>query len=442
MCGINGLVILNKSISFNPRKIIKEMNFSLKHRGPDNDGFWSQENVFLGHRRLSILDLSNKSNQPMKIDNLVLTFNGEIYNYIELRKILEREGFRFKTSGDTEVLINAFKFFGKNVCKFLNGMFSFAIYDMKKKQLFLARDPSGQKPLFFYKNHKSFIFSSELKSIVNSKIENFRLNQRAVYQYLAYGHTISPDSMVAGIKKLEPGTCLNLDLDSSTYKIKRYFNYKFHKKSNKPFSYYNSKFNKTFTNSIKRHFRSDVPSAVYLSSGIDSTSILCELASQSSNTQINTITAKFEESDYDESVYAKQISNLFGTNHIEFNIGQADIFSSIFNILDNIDEPMSDIGLVAIHQVAKCAKGRYKVVFSGDGGDELFFGYEPFIKYPFTSILDKFPKFLVNKFLSLLSLGKDDFGYLGLKYKTRLFFNSHKIEHFKKNQCWGGGHFK
>ena len=149
MCGINGLVILNKSISFNPRKIIKEMNFSLKHRGPDNDGFWSQENVFLGHRRLSILDLSNKSNQPMKIDNLVLTFNGEIYNYIELRKILEREGFRFKTSGDTEVLINAFKFFGKNVCKFLNGMFSFAIYDMKKKQLFLARDPSGQKPLFF-----------------------------------------------------------------------------------------------------------------------------------------------------------------------------------------------------------------------------------------------------------------------------------------------------
>tara|TARA_B100000029_G_scaffold504466_1_gene583352 strand:- start:280 stop:2178 length:1899 start_codon:yes stop_codon:yes gene_type:complete len=438
MCGINGLIFFDKIPAFDPFKIIKKMNDSLAHRGPDYNGFWNKNNVFLGHRRLSIIDLSEKSNQPMQIDNHVLTFNGEIYNYIELRLFLQKKGFEFKSSGDTEVLINAYKFFGSDVCKHLNGMFSFAIFDIKKNKIFFARDPSGQKPLYFFKNEKVFLFSSELKSIIQTNLDNFKLDEKAMNQYLAYGHTISPNSMIKNLKKLEPGCYLELELNKKSLKKKRFFNFKFDIKTNKSLNYFNDKFSQIFANSIKRHFRSDVPSAVYLSSGIDSTSILSELSNNFKKQRINTITAKFEESDYDESIYAKKVSDIFGTNHTEFKISKNDIFESIFKILDQIDEPISDLGLIAIHQVAKCAKGNYKVVFSGDGGDELFFGYEPFMKYPFTYVLDFLPPFIIKKIHYFLSKIDDDFGYLGLRYKIRLFLNSYKNKNYKKNQSWSG----
>ena len=438
MCGINGLIIFDKVKRFDPYQVIQKMNNSLSHRGPDHDGIWFKNNVFLGHRRLSIIDLSKKSNQPMKIDNHVITFNGEIYNYIELRTFLQNKGFKFSSSGDTEVLINAFKYFGVNVCKYLNGMFAFAILDLPKKRFFFARDPSGQKPLFYFKNDNYFLFSSELKSIIHTKLVNFKLDLQAVNQYLAYGHTISPRSMINDVKKLEPGTYLELDLIKKSSKKSRFFNFNFKDKKKQKFDYYSSKFNELFSNSIKRHYRSDVPSAVYLSSGIDSTSILSELSNTFNNQTINTITAKFDETDYDESIYAKKVSEIFKTNHTEFKISQNDIFESIFKILNQIDEPISDLGLIAIHQVAKCAKGKYKVVFSGDGGDELFFGYEPFMKYPFTYLLDHMPSFLIKTILYLLTKINDDFGYLGFKYKSRLFLNSFKLEDHKKNQCWSG----
>ena len=437
MCGINGLVVFNNKVIHNPQTILKKMNTSLRHRGPDNEGIWSKENVFIGHRRLSIIDLSKKSNQPMKVNNLILTFNGEIYNYLELRLFLQKKGMTFRTSGDTEVLINAYRYFGEDVCKHLNGMFAFGIYDEKKKTFFFARDPSGQKPLYYFHNNDFFAFSSELKTIIQTELYNFRLNKNALYQYMAYGHTISPNSIINKIYKLEPGNYLKLDLKSNKIFKKRYFEYTYNSTNEESLEFYVSKFQKIFSDSVKRHYRSDVPSAVYLSSGIDSSSILSQLSKNFSN--INTITARFEESDYDESVYAKKIAKIFSTNHTEFLIKKKDIFSSIFNILNHIDEPISDLGLIAIHQVAKSAKGDFKVVFSGDGGDELFFGYEPFIKYPLTKILDSFPRFFINSFQKIFSsLFNDDFGYLGFKYKARLFLNSHKIENYKKNQCWSG----
>tara|TARA_B100000963_G_scaffold349129_1_gene357748 strand:- start:45 stop:1940 length:1896 start_codon:yes stop_codon:yes gene_type:complete len=437
MCGINGLVVFNSKVIHNPQRILKKMNASLRHRGPDNEGIWSKENVFIGHRRLSIIDLSKKSNQPMKVNNLILTFNGEIYNFLELRLFLKKKGMIFKTSGDTEVLINAYKYFGDDVCKHLNGMFAFGIYDENKKTFFFARDPSGQKPLYYFHNEDFFAFSSELKTIIQTKLYKFRLNIDALYQYMAYGHTINPNSIINNVYKLEPGSSFKLDLKSKKIYKNQYFKYKYKTASERSLEFYISKFKKVFSDSVKRHYRSDVQSAVYLSSGIDSTSILSQLSEDFSD--INTITARFEESDYDESDYAKKVADIFCTNHTEFLIKKNDIFSSIFSILDRIDEPISDLGLIAIHQVAKCAKGDYKVVFSGDGGDELFFGYEPFIKYPLTKVIDFFPKFLISGFQKTFStLFNDDFGYLGLKYKLRLFLNSHKIEHFKKNQCWSG----
>ena len=223
MCGINGIISLKKSL-YNGQKLIKKMNSSVVHRGPDNSGIWTNNIVFLGHQRLSILDLSELSNQPMTFKNFVLIFNGEIYNFIEIREKLKKEGYTFSTSGDTEVLLKAYDFYGDKIINIIEGMFAFCIYNKSKRTITIFRDSVGQKPIYYLLNNEFFIFSSELTAILKTNLIKKKISKEALAEYMAYGFVSYPNTIIQGIKKITPGSFLKLNLKTKELKQEKFCN--------------------------------------------------------------------------------------------------------------------------------------------------------------------------------------------------------------------------
>ena len=319
MCGIIGKYS-NKIIDKN---LIKDQLEMTSRRGPDNSGFWISENqnLGLGSNRLSIQDISSQANMPFisKDKRLVIVFNGEIYNYRILQKQLINLGYEFVTNSDTEVILNLYKEYGKKCVNKLEGMFAFCIYDKNRNSLFLARDISGQKPLYYYTNENIFSFSSHLNQLILDIDITKKINHSALYNYLIYGYSLSGETLIDGIQKLEPGNYLELNLNNLNLKKHSYWEIDNEKNLINDEDKVLNLLDKKLNASVKNHLISDRSTGILLSGGIDS-SLIAYYSAINSNKKINTYNVTFKNfPNYDESKYAKQISSFIDTNHFEIN---------------------------------------------------------------------------------------------------------------------------
>lgn len=384
MCGING--IISQQLSENERgNMVKAMNLRLAHRGPDHDGIWSMGEVSLGHRRLSIIDLSPEGNQPFfsADKRYTIVYNGELYNYRELK--LELQGnqqgsahlpFFFSTATDTEVVLAAFMRWGSKCLERFNGMFAFAIYDQQEKKLFAARDRYGVKPFYYSYSDEGFIFSSEVRAILHSGFRKFNLNREVLSEYAMYQTIHAPKTIVKEIKVLMPGHYLIAQ--DGKLEIAQYYDVNKVKPRQGDQNYEEvcSRVKDLLGISMQRRLVADVPFGAFLSGGIDS-SIVVALMAQVSSEKVRTFNVSFDESDFSESKYARIIAKKFNTEHHEIKLSPADFLKQLPEALAAMDHPGGDGPNTYI--VSKATKERgITMALSGVGGDELFAGYDVF----------------------------------------------------------------
>jgi asparagine synthase (glutamine-hydrolysing) len=375
MCGIAGKYnfITKESV---PAKLIKAMTDKIVYRGPDDSGVYTDGPVGLGHRRLSIIDLSELGHQPMSSQDgkIWITYNGEIYNFQALREELIKKGYVFKSKTDTEVIIYLYKEYGEGCLKFLRGMFAFAIWDTNKSQLFLARDRIGKKPLFYYFDGKSFIFASEIKSILEDPIVKKEINYQAFYDYFKYLYVPDPKTIYKNIYKLEPGHYLTCSKEG--IKKKEYWDVSFGNKSTNGLEELSGELLDLLDESVNLRTISDVPLGAFLSGGIDSSAVVALMASQQDN-PVTTCSIGFDSEKYDEIKFAKIIADKYNTDHHEFIVKQK-AKEVLKDLVYYFDEPFADSSSVPTYYVSKLARQQVTVALSGDGGDENFAGYEKY----------------------------------------------------------------
>ncbi len=362
MCGICG--IIRKG---NNKDIIKKMNDRIMHRGPDGEGYYIDGDVAFGHRRLSIIDLSTGDQPIYNEDNSVVTvYNGEIYNYVELRSELESLGHEFKTKSDTEVLVHGYEEWHTDLPKHLRGMFAFAIYDKNRNEIFLARDNFGIKPLYYAKMNDSFMFASEIKSFLDVPDFKKEFNEEILETYLEFSFVPTNETFFKGVYRLDAG-CSLLYKDEDI-KINKYFKLDF-KEDTMSFTDAVKNISDVMEDSVKRHLIADVEVGSFLSSGIDS-SYIVSLAKPD-----KTYTVGYENKKYDEINYAKDLADKLGIKNESKIIKKDEYLDAIPKIMYHLDEPTSDPAAISLYFVAKLASRDLKVVLSGEGADEFFGGY-------------------------------------------------------------------
>ena len=363
MCGISGFNWADKDL-------IKKMTDAISHRGPDAEGYFTDKGISLGHRRLSIIDLSSKGNQPMFNDDntLVIVFNGEIYNFKDIKKELSGKGYKFKNNTDTEVIIKGYEEYGEKICSKLDGMFAFAIWDKKKRKLFLARDRIGKKPLYYYLDNSRLIFSSEIKSILKAKV-NKDIDKDVLLDIL--GSRFSPENktIFKNIKKIPPGSIAVYSENS--LKIKSFWQIPINKEE---ISSSVKKVDSLIESAVRKRLIADVPVGVLLSGGLDSSSIVAYMSRATPN--IKTFSVGFDEG-IDESKYARIVSEHFRTDHTEIRLSN-DILGNLPKVVWHLDEPLADPASLPTYLLCKEVSKYVKVALSGEGGDELFGGYSTF----------------------------------------------------------------
>ncbi len=372
MCGFVGFVDKEK----NKKKIIKDMADMIKHRGPDSDGYFCDENVALGFRRLSIIDLNNGSQPIYNEDNTkVIVFNGEIYNYEELKTELLKCGHIFKTETDTEVLLHGYEEYREELLPKLRGMFAFVIYDTNSKELFAARDFYGIKPFYYYKNDDELLFSSEIKSFLAHPNFKKELNLEMLESYLTFQYSVGEDTFFKNVYKLRPGHYLKYK--DGSLEIKKYYELKFDEDNTKTLEEWEKGIREHLDDSIKAHKISDVEVGSFLSSGVDS-SLIATLSNVD-----KTFTVGFENKQYSEIDYAKDLSQKINTKNINKIITKKEYFDKISDIMYYMDEPLADPSCIALYFVANIASQNVKVALSGEGADEIFGGYNIYAE-PYT----------------------------------------------------------
>ncbi len=366
MCGICGIIPASG-------RAIRKMNPLMLHRGPDGEGYYEDETISLGHTRLAIIDLKT-GNQPIynETREICIIFNGEIYNYKDLRRQLEGKH-RFYTNSDTEVIVHLYEEMGVECLKKMNGMFAFAIWDKRKESLFLARDRLGIKPLY-YTEEGPFAFASELAPLI-SLLEQKTIDPFALSVYLTLGYIFSPHTIIREIKKLPPGY-FGIWKDGR-FSVKRYWSVKVGgrkagmKEHNAVF-----KIRSLMDESVRLRLKADVPVGILLSGGIDSAVITAVASKYKSN--IHTFTVGFSDEEYDERGYARLIARKFNTNHKEILV-DTDIWEELQNVINFVDEPIADEALIPTYLISKLASEDVKVILSGEGGDENFGGYPRYL---------------------------------------------------------------
>ena len=362
MCGIVGFIGKNKE----SKKIIESMTNKLIHRGPDDFGYYVDEFCALGHRRLSIIDL-NTGKQPITDGKYTIVFNGEIYNYLELKEELKKK-YKFKTKTDTEVILKGYEEWGADVLKKLRGMFAIAIWDEQKKELFLARDQWGIKPLYYYRNNDTFMFASEIKALLEHPDFKKEFNGEILSAYLCFNSVPTEESFFKGVFKLKPGYYLLYK--SGRIDIERFFKLEFDETKQDEDELVN-KIKNVMEDSVEHHKIADVEVGSFLSSGVDSSYVVSLLKPN------KTFTASFESkySKYDEIKYAKDLSDKLGIENKSYIITKEEYLKEFPKIMYYMDEPLADPSAIALYFVAKEASKYVKVVTSGEGADELFCGY-------------------------------------------------------------------
>jgi len=383
MCGINGIV--RESRSFSLKEDIIKMNNSIIHRGPDDEGVYLFEGrLALGMRRLSIIDLTT-GKQPIlnKKKDKIIVFNGEIYNYKILQSDLQNLGYQFTTSSDTEVILALYEFYGESCVKFLNGMFSFSIYDKSKDIVFIARDRFGEKPLYYSTTNDQFIWSSELKSIVLLNPSLKKVSKTSLEIYFSLSYIPAPYTIYENIFKLEPSTTLTLNTLTLEYTTNKYWEFKNENSFNLDFSNYDKlkiKVRNLLTDSIEKRMVSDVPIGVFLSGGIDS-AIVASVMSKISGSKIKSFTVGYQNKRYDESSRANKIAHYINSEHFDCLLNFNQLITQIDEIILNYDEPFADSSALPTYFVSKHTSNFVKVALTGDGGDEVFGGYNKYLLY-------------------------------------------------------------
>lgn len=391
MCRIVGFWDFNRTVSYSTEDTILRMRDTLAHGGPDDAGMYQdpKNTLCLGHRRLSILDLSSAGHQPMQRGNKFIVYNGEIYNFQEVRDELIQKGVSFHTHSDTEVILAGFEVWGLDVVSKFRGMFSFAIWDQLKEELLLCRDRVGVKPLYWYLKESLFMFASELKAFHCHPLFDRSIQHQAIPLFLQLGYIPTPFSIFKFAHKLEPGTFLKIRKDGQIQKIPFWdLNARLDSMthSGKNEETIASELESILEKSFQLRTVSDVPVGVFLSGGIDS-SLVAALLQKNESSPIKTFTIGFENKDYNEAVWAKKVANHLHTDHTEFYCKQKDFLEVIPQLPVFYDEPFGDSSAIPTFIVSRLAKQKVSVALSADGGDEIFGGYD---KYRITS--DQFSK--------------------------------------------------
>jgi len=394
MCGICGIYGQENKI------VVQKMLDVLKHRGPDGEGIFSDQNITLGHSRLSIIDLSENGKQPMSNEDgdIWLSVNGEIYNYKELRNQLENLGHHFHSNSDSETIIHAYEEFDLEFITKLRGMFALALYDQKKNLLILARDPIGKKPLY-YTNHQGFlIFASEIKALLESGLPRV-VDKTSIWSYLAYQYPLGERTLFLGVRKVIPGHMLIIDTKKVT--VRKYWDIS-EKNQNATEDYFADKLLQILKTATKLRMNSDVPVGAFLSGGIDSSAVTALARPYYRDNDFHTFSVGFET--FSELPYAKKVSEFLDTDHHEVQITSNMVLKDLRKIAWIYDEPLGDAAIINNYFLSKEAKKFVTVVLTGDGGDELFAGYANYSYNPRiysilkNSVIKKFASTLTNLF--------------------------------------------
>ncbi|MDQ3003898.1 MAG: asparagine synthase (glutamine-hydrolyzing) [Chloroflexota bacterium] len=374
MCGICGVVSFQSDMSVD-LSVLKRMNDSIRHRGPDDEGYYHDTQASLAMRRLSIIDL-HTGKQPISNEtgDVWVVYNGEIYNFKDVRTKLERRGHIFKTQTDTEIIVHAYEEYGDDCVKHFNGMFAIALWDARKRRLFLARDRVGIKPLYYWADHSKLVFASELKALILHPDVPRQTNLAALDLFLTLEYVPAPHTIYEGIFKLLPGHTLTIE--NGELKIRQYWDVPY-----QPIRQSEEECGEILSGLIKESVRlrliSDVPLGAFLSGGIDSSTIVGYM-SQNMSEPVQTFSIGFEDDTYDEVLYANAVAKHFRTNH-HVEVLKPDIASLVEQLVPHHDEPFADTSVFPTYLVSKLASQKVKVVLSGDGGDELFAGYDTYI---------------------------------------------------------------
>lgn len=447
MCGIVGFTSF-KDLRYNKEKVLKDMCDAISHRGPDDHGYHITEKINFGHRRLSIVGLSDGQQPMISIDqNLVIVFNGEIYNYLELKSDLIKQGYQFKTHSDTEVILNLYNKYGTEFTKYLNGMFAIALWDSQKEQLILVRDRMGEKPLYYQIKDNEIIFSSELKSIIKHPMCSKQLSLEGLNKYLTYEYIPTPFTIFEQVYKVEAGqiiVCTKEEIKKSFYWNHPYY------KSLEGYSSASEEeaidnIESLLLDSVRIRLQADVPVGVLLSGGIDS-SLITALAAKTrtKSEKIKSFSIYFSESSYDESSYIKKMVNAFDLEHQYQMVSGKDMLGIFSKLGQIMDEPMADPSIVPTYFLSKMTAQHVKTVIGGDGSDELFAGYPTYTANKLVQIYNVIPYEIRSSFTNLLikaqgSLIPISNKNIALDFKLKQFFRGAGVASEIRFFRWMGG---
>ena len=398
MCGICGIFYPDARQGVD-RGALVHMNEQIVHRGPDDDGFFVEGNIGLAMRRLSIIDIQTGS-QPITNEdqNVWIVYNGEIYNHGELRADLESHGHRYRTKSDTETIVHLYEEYGRDCVQHLRGMFAFALWDRRARRLFVARDRLGIKPFYYRFDGKSFLFGSEIKAILAYPGSRTEFNQRTLAEYLAFGYIAGPETMFARIHKLMPGHTLELD-EHGELKIEPYWDLPAADADGAhPRSYYVQGYRDRLEQCVGSHLMSDVPLGVFLSGGLDSSSVAA-LTTKIRRGPIETFAVGYGEEAFSELPYARRVAEHIGSSHYEVQLSREDFFSSLPRLIWHEDEPIVWPSSVSLYFVAQLARQRVTVVLTGEGSDETLAGYTRYAWTLMNSRMDKVYRAMTPAFL-------------------------------------------
>ena len=421
MCGISGF------IGHGNQSTLKKMTDTLSHRGPDAEGFWSEPltGVYLGHRRLSIVDLSC-GQQPMtnQDESIIIVFNGEIYNYLELRDELKALGFVFKSHhSDTEVLIHGYQAWGSKLPSKLNGMWSFAIYDKIHGKLFCSRDRFGKKPFFYTRQNGTFAFASELSALTRHPQVRAALSKTALKKYFGYGYIPAPSTIYEQIYKLPGGHSLTVDLPTGQFRIEKYWEFVIEpmdKIPQNPEQVWGEELRGLIDKAVKRRLMSDVPLGAFLSGGIDSSTVAAYAVKNLGNSKLKTFSIGFDVDDFDETQYSFQMAKLLDTDHCMERLSIETAKELLPEIMAKLDEPMGDSSILPTFLLCQHTRKYVTVALGGDGADELFAGYDPFRALKWAEQYQKLiPKPLHQGIRMVFSRMPVSHGYMSLDFKIK-----------------------
>ena len=374
MCGITGIYRFKSGQSVSEKEI-HAMSSVIGHRGPDGDGVLVDGALGLGHKRLSIIDVSERSNQPMRsaCGNYAICFNGEVYNYVELRQPLQEGGAEFRTESDTEVMLQCLMQQGEDAVQQFNGMFAYAFWDKQRKRLVITRDRLGIKPLYYYEDDAGIVFASEVKSILALTGKIFQPDETLIDAYMSMGYVPGEKTLFKGIKRLLPGH--QIIIENNQLQVQQYWDLRFAREADRGEAHYLAETRALLEDSIRLQLRSDVPLGVFLSGGVDSSAVVAYMHRLGVK-DIKTFSVAWDYGkDYNETQYARAVAGQYGTDHHEYFMSPGDLWGFLPGYIEFMDEPVTEAAAISLYYIAKKTREHVTVVLSGEGADEVFGGY-------------------------------------------------------------------